>query len=47
LKPEVTIYLSDKDLVGLANGSLNPMKLFEAKRVRVRGDIDKAFKVEK
>lgn len=47
LKPDVTISLSDKDLVGLANGSLNPMKLWEAKRVKVRGDIDRAFKVEK
>ncbi|GAA6006866.1 hypothetical protein JCM11491_003211 [Sporobolomyces phaffii] len=47
VKPDVTIALNDKDLVGLANGTLNPMKLYEAKRVRVRGDIDKAFKVEK
>ncbi|GAA5969724.1 hypothetical protein JCM3765_001220 [Sporobolomyces pararoseus] len=46
-KPDVTILLSDKDLVGLANGSLNPMKLWEAKRVKVKGDIDRAFKVEK
>ncbi|GAA6061512.1 hypothetical protein JCM10212_004502 [Sporobolomyces blumeae] len=47
LKPDVTISLSDKDLVGLANGTLNPMKLYEARRVHVRGDIDKAFNVEK
>jgi putative sterol carrier protein len=47
LKPDVTISLSDKDLVGLANGTLNPMKLWEAKRVKVKGDIDRAFKVEK
>ncbi|GAA5941276.1 SCP2 sterol-binding domain-containing protein [Sporobolomyces koalae] len=47
LKPDVTISLSDKDLVGLANGTLNPVKLYEAKRVTVRGDIDRAFKVEK
>ncbi|GAA5902402.1 SCP2 sterol-binding domain-containing protein [Sporobolomyces salmoneus] len=47
LKPDVTITLSDKDLVGLANGSLNPMKLWEAKRIKVRGDLDKALRVEK
>ncbi|GAA5993847.1 hypothetical protein JCM5350_004393 [Sporobolomyces pararoseus] len=47
LKPDVTISCSDKDLVGLANGTLNPMKLYEAKKVKVRGDIDRAFKVEK
>ncbi|GAA5960908.1 hypothetical protein JCM21900_000561 [Sporobolomyces salmonicolor] len=47
LKPEVVIRLADRDLVGLATGTLNPQKLYDAKRVHVRGDIDKAFNVEK
>ncbi|CEQ41142.1 SPOSA6832_02821, partial [Sporobolomyces salmonicolor] len=71
LKPDVVIRLADRDLVGLATGTLNPQKLYDAKvrsassvgannppevdlpswwysqRVHVRGDIDKAFNVEK
>ncbi|KAL8287497.1 hypothetical protein RQP46_003355 [Phenoliferia psychrophenolica] len=46
-KPDVSIWVSDRDLVGLATGTLNPQKLFAAKRIRVRGNIDKALNVEK
>ncbi|KAM0751478.1 sterol-binding-like protein [Meredithblackwellia eburnea MCA 4105] len=46
-KPDVSIWVMDNDLVGLATGRLNPQKLFAAKRIRVRGNIDKALNVEK
>lgn len=46
-KPDVSIWMSDKDFVGLSTGRLNPQKLYAAKRIRVRGDIDRALRVEK
>ncbi|KWU41268.1 sterol-binding-like protein, partial [Rhodotorula sp. JG-1b] len=43
LKPDVTIKISDRDLVGLAIGKLQPQKLYAAKRLTVRGDLDRAY----
>lgn len=43
LKPDVTIKISDRDLVGLAIGKLQPQKLYAAKRLAVRGDLDRAY----
>ncbi|POY73137.1 hypothetical protein BMF94_3830 [Rhodotorula taiwanensis] len=43
LKPDVTVKISDRDLVGLATGKLQPQKLYAAKRLRVRGDLDRAY----
>ncbi|GAA5982428.1 hypothetical protein JCM10908_006642 [Rhodotorula pacifica] len=43
LKPDVTIKISDRDLVGLATGRLQPQKLYAAKRLTVRGDLDRAY----
>ncbi|ORY73608.1 SCP2 sterol-binding domain-containing protein [Leucosporidium creatinivorum] len=47
LKPDVTVWIGDRDFVGLATGKLNPQKLYAAKRIRVRGNLDKALEVEK
>ncbi|GAA5881419.1 hypothetical protein JCM3774_004370 [Rhodotorula dairenensis] len=43
LKPDVTIKISDRDLVGLATGKLQPQKLYAAKRLTIRGDLDRAY----
>ncbi|KAK4048667.1 hypothetical protein OIV83_004637 [Microbotryomycetes sp. JL201] len=47
VKADVTIWIDDKDLVGLATGKLNPQKAFAAKRIKVRGNLDKALQVER
>lgn len=78
MKPDVTIWASDRDFVDLAVGKVgtlssdraqhslftrqilvsqhpdrlcyvqaNPAKLFEAKRIKVRGNIDRAMNVER
>ncbi|KAK4054025.1 hypothetical protein OIO90_003670 [Microbotryomycetes sp. JL221] len=47
VKPDVTIWVQDRDLVGLATGKLNPQKAFAAKRIKVRGNLDKALQVER
>ncbi|KAA1113638.1 hypothetical protein PGTUg99_012450 [Puccinia graminis f. sp. tritici] len=46
-KPDVTIWCSDNDLVALATGEMNPQKLYAANRIKVRGNLDKALKVER
>ncbi|SGY83856.1 BQ5605_C009g05659 [Microbotryum silenes-dioicae] len=46
-KPDVTIEMNDRDCVGLATGTYNPQKLYAAKRVKVRGNLDRALLVEK
>lgn len=46
-KPDVTIWCSDKDLVALASGEMNPQKLYAAKRIKIKGNLDKALKVER
>lgn len=38
----MTIWCSDRDLVGLAIGQANPQKLFAAGRIKIRGNIDRA-----
>ncbi|GAA6017881.1 hypothetical protein JCM10207_003486 [Rhodosporidiobolus poonsookiae] len=43
LKPNVVVKVGDKDLVGLATGRLNPQQLYEAKRLAIRGDLDRAL----
>ncbi|KAI8443514.1 SCP2 sterol-binding domain-containing protein, partial [Phakopsora pachyrhizi] len=46
-KPDVTIWCSDSDLVALASGEANPQKLYAAARIKIKGNIDKALKVER
>ncbi|GAA6003328.1 SCP2 sterol-binding domain-containing protein [Rhodotorula paludigena] len=43
LKPDVIVKISDRDFVGLATGRLTPQKLFAAKRLTIRGDLDRAL----
>ncbi|WAQ81248.1 hypothetical protein PtA15_1A588 [Puccinia triticina] len=45
-KPDVTIWCSDNNLVALATGEMNPQKLYTANQIKVRGNLDKALKVE-
>lgn len=47
LKPNVVIECSDNDLVALATGRANPQKLYFAKKIRVRGNVENALKVER
>ncbi|GAA5988870.1 hypothetical protein JCM11641_002105 [Rhodosporidiobolus odoratus] len=42
-KPDVQVKLGDKDLVGLVTGRLSPQKLYEAKRLHIKGNLDRAF----
>ncbi|KAI5479523.1 sterol transfer protein [Pseudohyphozyma bogoriensis] len=46
-KADVTIWVGDKDLIELATGKAMPQKLFAAKRIRVRGNLDRALNVER
>ncbi|KAH9820179.1 SCP2 sterol-binding domain-containing protein, partial [Melampsora americana] len=46
IKPDVTIWCSDLDFVALAAGEANPQKLYAAGRIKVRGNMDRALKVE-
>ncbi|KNF04951.1 hypothetical protein PSTG_02004 [Puccinia striiformis f. sp. tritici PST-78] len=46
-KPDVTIWCSDNDLVALATGEINPQKLYAANRIKVKGNLDKALKVQR
>ncbi|GAA5940114.1 hypothetical protein JCM3775_007267 [Rhodotorula graminis] len=43
LRPDVIIKVGDNDLVGLATGRLHPQKLYAAKRLHVRGDLDRSL----
>ncbi|KAF2276950.1 sterol-binding-like protein [Westerdykella ornata] len=45
-KPTVTLVLSDKDFGELVQGKANAQKLFMAGRLKVRGDVMKATKLE-
>ncbi|KAG0142921.1 hypothetical protein CROQUDRAFT_661860 [Cronartium quercuum f. sp. fusiforme G11] len=45
-KPDVTIWCSDRDFVALAAGEANPQKLYAAGRIKVKGNLDRALKVE-
>ncbi|GAA98457.1 hypothetical protein E5Q_05143 [Mixia osmundae IAM 14324] len=47
VKADVTIFTSDQDLVDLATGKANPQKLFNAGRIKIKGNIDSALKVER
>ncbi|GAA6052824.1 hypothetical protein JCM3770_006270 [Rhodotorula araucariae] len=43
LKPDVIIKVADRDFVGLATGRLHPQKLYAAKRLNIRGDLDRSL----
>ncbi|BGP03805.1 hypothetical protein NBRC10513v2_007547 [Rhodotorula toruloides] len=43
LKPDVIVRVQDRDLVGLVTGRLTPQKLYAAKRLHIRGDLDRSF----
>ncbi|TNY20312.1 hypothetical protein DMC30DRAFT_447162 [Rhodotorula diobovata] len=43
LRPDVIVKVGDRDLVGLATGRLHPQKLYAAKRLHVRGDLDRSL----
>ncbi|BGP58370.1 hypothetical protein JCM8202_001871 [Rhodotorula sphaerocarpa] len=43
VKPDVVIVIKDGDLIGLATGKLHPQKLYAAKRLHIRGDLDRAW----
>ncbi|BGP43731.1 hypothetical protein JCM10449v2_007776 [Rhodotorula kratochvilovae] len=43
LKPDVIIKVADRDFVGLATGRLHPQKLYAAKRLHIRGDLDRSL----
>ncbi|KAF2200274.1 sterol-binding-like protein [Delitschia confertaspora ATCC 74209] len=45
-KPTVTLVLSDKDFQSLIAGKANAQKLFMSGKLKVRGDVMKATKVE-
>ncbi|KAL1304341.1 hypothetical protein AAFC00_000740 [Neodothiora populina] len=45
-KSDVTLVLAEKDFEGLINGKANAQKLFMSGKLKVRGDVMKATKVE-
>ncbi|KAF2751188.1 putative fatty acid-binding protein [Sporormia fimetaria CBS 119925] len=45
-KPNVTLVLSDKDFADLVAGKANAQKLFMSGKLKVKGDVMKATKME-
>ncbi|CEJ80237.1 Putative SCP-2 sterol transfer family protein [[Torrubiella] hemipterigena] len=45
-KPTVTLVLSDDDFTNLAQGKANAQKLFMSGKLKIKGDIMKATKLE-
>jgi putative sterol carrier protein len=45
--PEVTVEASSEDLVALIKGDLNPMAAFMQGRLKVKGDMSVAMKMQK
>ncbi|KAF1808330.1 oleate-induced peroxisomal protein [Eremomyces bilateralis CBS 781.70] len=45
-KPNVTLILSEKDFAGLLSGKANAQKLFMSGKLKVKGDVMKATKLE-
>ncbi|KAF1347514.1 SCP2 sterol-binding domain-containing protein [Delphinella strobiligena] len=45
-KSDVTLVLSEKDFSGLISGKANAQKLFMSGKLKVKGDVMKATKVE-
>jgi len=45
-KSDVTLILSEKDFSGLISGKANAQKLFMSGKLKVKGDVMKATKVE-
>lgn len=45
-KPDVTLILSDADFGKLIEGKANAQKLFMAGKLKVKGDVMKAGKIE-
>ncbi len=44
-KPDLTMSMSDKDWIDIAEGRLNPMNAFMAGKVKTAGDISLAMRV--
>ena len=45
--PEVTVQATSEDLVALIKGDLNPMAAFMQGRLKIRGDMSVAMKMQK
>lgn len=45
-KADVTLVLAEKDFAGLISGKANAQKLFMSGKLKVKGDVMKATKVE-
>lgn len=45
--PEVTVQAASEDLIALIKGDLNPMAAFMQGRLKVRGDMSMAMKLQK
>jgi putative sterol carrier protein len=45
-KPNVTLILSDKDFAALSAGQANAQKLFMSGKLKIKGDVMKATKME-
>ncbi|KAF2128112.1 fatty acid-binding protein [Dothidotthia symphoricarpi CBS 119687] len=45
-KPAVTLILADKDFAGLVAGKANAQRLFMSGKLKVKGDVMKATKME-
>jgi putative sterol carrier protein len=45
--PEVTVQAASEDLIALIKGELNPMAAFMQGRLKVKGDMSMAMKMQK
>ncbi len=45
-EPDVSLYMSEQDLLAMFEGSLQPFAAYSSGRLRVQGDLNTAMKLE-